>query len=243
MRNHAALCTPALAQSSFKQPILDLPQPRRHAMQALYAFFRIIDDAVDQDPDRNHAVNTVQFWRNEVMMMYAGKTPAHPVTRLLQPYLADYHLPREHFEAMLDGQEMEARGQMVLPDKDRLEHYCYCVAATVGLLSIRIFGYQHPDTERYAIALGKGLQYINMYRDVEEDMQHGRIYVPLSVIEGTSLKQKELSEYTLQRIRHFLKQNAENHLQKAEMLLPDEDREQMQPARDMQAVYQRYLND
>lgn len=164
------------AGSSFTLSFRLLPAPRRRAMTALYAFCRAVDDVVDDITDPVPAYTVLAWWRDEIGRLYAG-TPRHPVTQALQPAVRDYGLPREHFDAVIDGMAMDLQ-HAGFADFESLKLYCHRVAGVVGLLSARIFGYTDAATETYADRLGLALQLTNIIRDVGEDAMRGRIYLP-----------------------------------------------------------------
>jgi len=164
------------AGSSFTLSFRLLPAPRRRAMTALYAFCRAVDDVVDDITDPVPAYTVLAWWRDEIGRLYAG-APRHPVTQALQPAVRDYGLPRQHFEAVIDGMAMDLQ-HAGFADFESLRLYCHRVAGVVGLLSARIFGYTDAATETYADRLGLALQLTNIIRDVGEDAMRGRIYLP-----------------------------------------------------------------
>lgn len=155
-----------------------LPAPRRAAMAALYAFCREVDDVADEDAvpvdARRRALDD---WREDLHRASTGAPPRHAILRELQPHLETYRLPLDCFEDILAGCEMDLDHSRY-PDWSELELYCHRVAGAVGLLSIRIFGCQHPGCAAYAEALGQAFQLTNILRDVREDAARGRIYLP-----------------------------------------------------------------
>ena len=169
-----------------------LPKAKRDGMSALYAFCREVDDVAD-DESRPVAERREQLaaWRADVRRAYGTETPQFVVNRELQPFIRQYHLPYEHFNALLQGVEMDLDIKRY-DDYEQLELYCYRVASVVGLLSIEVFGYQSPACRDYAIALGKALQLTNILRDVRADAQRGRIYLPLSELARFKVPPEEI---------------------------------------------------
>ena len=233
-----------IRQSSFRRPVLSLPEDKRNAMLTLYAFFRTLDDAVDNAPDRSTAEKAIHFWQTQIDAIYAGRPPSNPIAVSLAQAIRAFSLPQQYFQEMLEGQAMEASGLMFLPEPETLDRFCYCVASSVGLLTIRILGYTHEDTQHYASALGKALQYINMFRDVEKDLEHGRLYVPADLLGADTDNALDKARYSpeyKEKIREFFREKAENHLREAEEWLPEPDIAAMQPANDMATIYKQYL--
>ena len=192
-----------------------LPKAKRDAMSALYAFCREVDDVADNEslpvPQRREQLAA---WRADVLRACGAETPRFPVNLELQPVIRQYHLAFEHFDALLQGVEMDLDVKRY-PDYHHLELYCYCVASVVGLLSIEVFGYRNPACREYAVCLGKALQLTNILRDVRADAQRGRIYLPLSELARFKVSPEEilrleyssrffeLANSVAQRARHF----------------------------------------
>lgn len=166
----------AQSGSSFYYCFRLLPPERRRAITALYAYCREVDDVVDEVHDPGVARAKLAWWRAEVAAVYEG-TPQHPVALALAPVVRAYRLPREHFDAVIDGMAMDL-AQQRYADFAELERYCHRVAGVVGLLSAEIFGYEEPSTARFARDLGVAFQLTNIVRDVGEDARRGRIYLP-----------------------------------------------------------------
>jgi phytoene synthase len=149
-----------------------LPQPKRQAMEALYAFCRTSDDTVDNNSE---AARALSEWVARVQ---------HPIPSRDEPVLlawADtcerYQLPCELANELLAGVAMDLSIQRYDTFAE-LWVYCYRVASVVGLLSMRIIGFD-PGAEVYAIRLGIALQLTNILRDIGEDAERGRVYLPL----------------------------------------------------------------
>ena len=166
----------AKSGSSFYYSFRLLPPERRRAITALYAYCREVDDVVDEVHDPGVARAKLAWWRTEVAAVYEG-APQHPVAQALVPVVRAYRLPREHFDAVIDGMAMDLAQQRYADFAD-LERYCHRVAGVVGLMSAEIFGYQAPSTARFARDLGIAFQLTNIVRDVGEDARRGRIYLP-----------------------------------------------------------------
>ncbi|MEM1297737.1 MAG: squalene/phytoene synthase family protein [Pseudomonadota bacterium] len=171
------------AKSSFSLGMKLLSRPRREAMRAVYAFCRVVDDIADGDLSPEEKRRMLADWRAEVNALYAG-APGSAVGQALMRPVADYDLPKAEFLAMIEGMEMDAAGPVVAPSDAELARYTRCVAGSVGLLSMRIFGaWRGEASERFALALADALQLTNILRDVEEDAAIGRLYLPREVLE------------------------------------------------------------
>jgi phytoene synthase len=176
--------------SSFYYSFLFLPPPRRRAITALYAYCREVDDAVDETSDATVAAAKLDWWHGEIERLFAG-SPQHPVTRALQPHLADYGLTRERLLLVLDGMRMDLQQNRFL-DFAALARYCHLVAGVVGEMAAGIFGVTDEATYDYARNLGLALQLVNIIRDVGEDARRGRIYLPLDDMKRFGVKASDI---------------------------------------------------
>lgn len=223
-----------------------LPKAKRDGMSALYAFCREVDDVAD-DESRPVTQRREQLaaWRADVRRACGTEPPQFPVNRELQPVIQRYHLAFDHFDALLQGVEMDLDIKRY-ENYEHLELYCYRVASVVGLLSIEVFGYRDSACREYAVCLGKALQLTNILRDVRSDAQRGRIYLPLSELARFKVSPEEvlrleysprffeLADSVAQRARHFYRLARET--------LPAADRRSMVAAELMGSVYWRLLN-
>jgi phytoene synthase len=245
------------AKSSFFYPLLKLPKERRKAMFSLYAFCRLVDDAVDGTNDKQLAKEKLSFWKEELEKIYDDSPeiyPLHPISRSLVKYVKKYDLKKEYFDEIIKGQEMDYKNIMIRPSNKEFEKYIYRVASCVGLLSVNIFGYTQKnkeDIEHFAIHLGKAMQIVNIMRDVKEDAGKGRIYIPEEVLEDAEMlgiKPKVLNENFLyykkniQRALISLSRNAKFYFSKALFFLPKDEHKNMLPAILMMEIYQAYFN-
>jgi 15-cis-phytoene synthase len=231
--------------SNFKSAFLFLPRPKRDAMSALYAFCREVDDLADeQSSPLAHRRAQLAAWREDIRRACANEMPQFPVNRDLQPFIQRYRLPRDLFDELLKGVEMDLDITRYA-DYDELEEYCYRVASVVGLLSIEIFGYQEPACRDYAIHLGKALQLTNILRDVRSDAERGRIYLPLGELARFQVPEEEILRFEYSSRFRGLAQSvagrARHFYQLARLTLPKTDRRAMVAADLMGEVYWRLL--
>lgn len=217
---------------NFYYAFLFLPKAKRDAIYALYAFCRYCDDIADGDHAPHRQQVLLQAWRQELDHCYAG-TATHAITRALQHVIAHYPIPKHYFEEIMRGVEMDFTIQRYATFAD-LELYCYRVASVVGLLCIEVFGYTHPGVQSYARHLGTALQLTNIMRDVKEDAEHGRIYLPLEDLdafhypEAYLLQQRYTAEFVA--LMQFQAQRvAESYQKAAACLLPGDKRRLVAP--------------
>lgn len=224
-----------------------LPKTKRDGMSALYAFCRAVDDIADDEsiptPERRAQLAE---WRDDVRRACGSESPRFPVNRELQQVIRCYHLPFEHFDALLQGVEMDLDRNRYA-DYEQLELYCYRVASVVGLLSIEIFRYTDPACREYAVYLGKALQLTNILRDVRTDAERGRIYLPLAELERFQVKPEEIlsHEYSerFYSLADSVAQRASYFYRLARQTLPPADRRSMVAAELMGSVYWRLLRE
>ena len=161
---------------NFYYAFLFLPPDKRAAVYSVYAFCRHSDDIADESGTRHDKRDQLRAWRDELENCYNGR-PTHLITRALRHTIEQYPIPRRYFEDLLTGVEMDLTVQRYASFED-LRVYCCRVASAVGLACLEIFGYRHPGVQTYANHLGIALQLTNILRDVREDAERGRIYLP-----------------------------------------------------------------
>lgn len=169
--------------TTFAAGMAILPRPRRQAMHAVYAFCREVDDIADDAAlDVADKRARLSEWRNEIDRLYQNRPTYSAAIALLGPVRA-FELPKSEFLMMIDGMEMDADGPIVAPSIETLFAYTRRVAGSVGLLSMPIFGAPKGGaSDRFALALGDALQLTNILRDVAEDAEIGRVYLPRELL-------------------------------------------------------------
>jgi 15-cis-phytoene synthase len=176
---------------NFYYGFLVLPKRKRRALCAVYAFMRRCDDIAD-DPslsirDRRQRLET---WLHAFHAAQAGHPTDDPILLALTDAQRRFGIPAGLLDALAFGTAMdvEERENLEQPDAlglqvqyrsiEDLERYCYNVASVVGLVCIRIFGYNKPEAEPLAERCGLAFQLTNIIRDVKEDAALGRVYLP-----------------------------------------------------------------
>lgn len=180
----------AKSGSSFYYSFLGLPTEKRQAMTALYAFCREVDDIVDECLDKEVATQKLNWWADEIEALFQGK-PQHPIGMALQKAFKHFPLKKYLFQEILQGMQMDLQYQGYQTFED-LKEYCYSVASAPGLLAAEIFGFTENSTLEYAKNLGIALQLVNIIRDVGEDLNRGRLYIPEDELEQFSIKPHEI---------------------------------------------------
>ena len=233
----------AKSGSSFYYSFLFLPELQRQAIIALYAFCREVDDVVDETHEPDVARSTLEWWRQEINNTFKGEA-SHPVGKALQTAIQNFDLHEEYFMEIIDGMAMDL-DQFSYPEFKHLALYCHRAASVVGLLSVEIFGYQDRKTLNYAENLGMALQLTNIIRDVREDAERGRIYLPQDELQQFNVKADDLldlkSSPELIELLKFQTARARQYYQQAMQALPDSDRYTQRTGLIMSAIYQATL--
>ncbi|MBS7778259.1 presqualene diphosphate synthase HpnD [Acidovorax sp. CCYZU-2555] len=235
----------AASGSSFYYAFLFLPQQRRAAITAFYAFCREIDDVVDEVSDPGVAATKLAWWRGEVAKSYAGE-PSHPVMQALMPCSAEYGITQAQLLAVIDGCQMDLDQTRYL-DYVGLQRYCHLVAGVVGEVAARIFGQTDEATTAYAHKLGQALQLTNIIRDVGEDALRGRIYLPVSELQQFDVKAHEIlkRQYSerFTALMRFQAERAHRLYDEALAMLPEADRRTQKPGLMMASIYRTLLRE
>lgn len=164
---------------NFYYSFLVLPPPKRRAMCALYAFMRHTDDLADEPGEPARKRDALASWRSTLDGALAGDTAAWPGLPALAETVRRHAITPRYLHEVIDGVAMDLEPRP-FPTFDDLYAYCYRVASAVGLACIQIWGYTSEGgrAEAMAEACGIALQLTNILRDVREDAQAGRIYLP-----------------------------------------------------------------
>jgi presqualene diphosphate synthase len=232
------------AGTSFYHGMRVLPPDRRHAMYAVYAFCRIVDDIADEAGSLEEKRLGLSAWRENIAGLYLGRSEG-PVTRVLAAAVPRFQLQADDFIAVIDGMETDAETVVVAPDMATLDLYCDRVASAVGRLSVRIFGDATPAADRVAHALGRALQLTNILRDIEEDAERGRIYLPSEYLQDAGVPADPVAILTapgLPAVCDRLAALAHDYFREAREAMELCDRTAMKPARLMGATYDSILS-
>lgn len=163
--------------STFYWAMRMMPRAKREAMFAIYAFAREIDDIADGPGSPSDKRIGLDAWRREIVQIYAGH-PTNTLGGALAAANARFGLPREEFEALIDGMSIDAERPLRAPGRDELARYCRLVAGSVGLLSLPVFGCAGALERTMALKLGEAMQITNILRDLSEDARRRRLYLP-----------------------------------------------------------------
>ena len=232
--------------SNFHMALMFLPKAKRNAMFDFYRFCRQADDIVDEmgPHSKENAQKSLQVLQKEVENSFNG-SPTTPLGEKIKHLVKTYPIKKEYLLKILEGCEMDLNKNRYETFSD-LYDYCYRVASAVGLVSIAIFGCSLPQSKDYAINLGVAFQLTNILRDLKEDKERGRIYIPMEDLYRFGYPEKMLlegvSNESFRKLMEFECQRAETYYQNAHKNLKNEDKRSLIPAQIMRSVYHQILN-
>ena len=165
-----------------------LSRPQRNAMCAIYAFMRYCDDLSDEPGATRAAIDR---WRAEMEEALAGRFSSHPVWPAFYHTVRRFGIPPQYFREMIDGvlSDLEPRRFETF---EQLYRYCYQVASVVGLTIIHIFGFDTRSALPLAEKCGVAFQLTNILRDIREDAERGRIYLPAEDLRRFGVSEEDL---------------------------------------------------
>ena len=238
-------------KTSFYYSFLVLPRAKRDVIVAVWDFCRSVDDAVDLESDPVLAKKAIESWRDEVARVFGAGEPQTPQGKALKERGQPFRLPREQFDALIDGVAMDITPQRFQTFAD-LEPYCHRVASSVGLICAEIFGYHDPVVREYARDLGVALQLTNILRDVGVDYALKRLYLPLDDLAKFGCTEEDIAREVreagggvksekVRAVLEFEAARARTYFDRATTVLPDAERRAVLAAEIMRAIYQETL--
>jgi len=244
--NDIATNTPATqaAGSSFYAGMRMLPKAEREAMYAIYGFCRAVDDiADDQEGEREGRALALNQWRRDLDSLYAGGDPGQAI--LVAEAVRRFDLDRADFDAVIDGMAMDVAGDIRWPAMEELDLYCDRVASAVGRLSVRVFGLPRESGVELAHHLGRALQLTNILRDIDEDAEIGRVYLPAEALRAAGIALTTPAEVVAdpridQAVRPLVAR-AHDHYRAADAILAARPNGHLIAPRLMEAVYSKLL--
>jgi phytoene synthase len=237
----------ARRDTNFYYSFLVLPEHKRRAIIAVWDFFRAVDDDVDEragqpgtEEARRAAADALSGWRAELAACFEGGQPRTSQGAALLPHIAAFTLPRQPFEDVIDGVEIDL-DRPRFRSFDDLREYCLRVASAVGLVCIEIFGYTNAASRQYATDLGIALQLTNILRDLGRDLSAGRLYLPADDLARFGVSEDHLRAGVVtgnvRALLEFEARRARDHYLKAARELPREDAKRFVAARVMGGIY------
>ena len=239
---------------NFYYSFVALPPARRNAICAIYAFMRKADDLSDDESlSRQERRRLLDTWLAAWHAAREGAATADPVFIAVRDAAARFNIPYSLLDELVAGTTMDLEAPASdVPDTYAtfadLYRYCYLVASVVGLVCIRIFGYSDPRAEKLAEETGIAFQLTNILRDVAEDAERNRIYLPLEDLAAHSVSVDQLLRHSKVRPtaeeRQLLKTiagRAESYYQSAQQLLPLIDAESRPALKVLVSIYHQLL--
>jgi 15-cis-phytoene synthase len=167
---------------NFYYSFLLLSREQKNAMCAIYAFMRHSDDISEGEGASAEAIHQ---WRTDLDSALNGNFPENPLWPAFHDTVKRYNIPHQYFHEMIEGVSGDLQPRQI-QTFDELYRYCYQVASVVGLTIIHIFGFDNPEALALAEKCGIAFQLTNILRDVREDRENRRIYVPAEDIQRFS---------------------------------------------------------
>lgn len=234
-----------IRKSNFFLSFLFLDPVARKDLETFYLFCRVVDDIVDEIPDRNLAGKKLLFWED---LFRGGSLPGsspHPLVRDLADLVHRRKLPLSLFREIVSGMAADL-DHVRIPDLSALERYCYLAAGAVGRACIPIFGGLISDLGEYADRLGEAFQLTNILRDLGSDARRDRIYLPADRMAHCGVSEKDVLEGRLHpgfiRLMEELWELADRNYREAESLLSDPERFRTMEAARAMAVFYREIH-
>lgn len=176
------------SSKSFYKAFSKLPKDKSEAIYAVYAFCRIIDDIIDIKKDKK----CLEKFERDFINFKDGKNIEEPMWRALRVVFNKYEMSYKPFQDMIKGQYMDLDFKQP-STQENLEEYCYYVAGTVGLMILPILSKTHKELEGVALDLGKAMQITNILRDIGEDYDNNRIYLPINLMKKHGYNEDNLA--------------------------------------------------
>jgi phytoene synthase len=213
-----------------------------------------MDDIADQPTLRESSLQgkgkkeqlgiLLHAWREELHQCYGG-TPRHPISLALSATVHRFPIQQAHLAGIIDGVEMDL-SRTHYHTFEELYDYCYHVASLVGLACIEIFGYRNPSAREYAVDLGIAFQLTNILRDVREDAQRGRVYLPEEDLVRFGYTEQDLQNGNYSdafiRLMTFESDRARGYYNRALRNRAPEDQRSLVAAEAMRLIYSRLLD-
>jgi len=227
--------------TSFAAGMRVLPPYRREAMYALYAFCREVDDIADDAPTPQAREQGLKMWHERIHNLFHSEIADDCITTVLQPAIKRFGLVETDFQDLIEGMDMDAREAICAPPMAYLDEYCDHVASAVGRASVRIFGDSSAAAMRVAHHQGRALQLTNILRDIHEDAQRGRLYLPQELLEKNGITTKVPAEVLLHpalaQVCRDLVPEVRRHFAEADKAMKECQWNAMKPARIMRNYY------
>ena len=215
------------SKTNFFYSSVFLNKPRREGLRVIYAYCRMTDDIVDNgELSAVGKISEIKSWKERLSVSLTGNSDDE-LFSILKEQIEIFKIPHKPFFDLIEGMEMDIEKNRYETFED-LYRYCYCVASSVGLMSIEIFGYRNENILKYAEYLGIALQLTNILRDVKKDALNGRIYLPLEDMKKFGYSESDLLNSVYNdnycKLMEYECKRAEEYYIKAESFITKEDK-------------------
>jgi len=232
--------------SSFYAAMRIMPKAEREAMFGIYRFCRMVDDIADDGTrDRPQRAAELADWRVDLQALYDARPAGRAA--FLAKSVHDFGLRQADFLAVIDGMAMDVAEDIRAPDLAKLDLYCDRVACAVGRLSTRIFGMDEKPGLELAQELGRALQLTNILRDLDEDADIGRLYLPGELLRQAGITTTDpheaIRDARVDGACRALAERALEHFAAADQLMRSRPRGRLLAPKVMEAVYRTILRD
>jgi 15-cis-phytoene synthase len=235
----------ARSNSNFSYSFAVLPREKRLAFCTVYAFMRFCDDVSDGETSNDNKRKMLARWRAQLSPDQVHGTQHNPIMPAFRDTLQKFAIPEQYFHWIIDGTEMDL-DFFQYETFDDLYKYCFNVASAVGLVCLQIFGYNDEHARKYAEQCGIAFQLTNILRDIKEDVERGRIYLPMEDLRKFNYSPEELQRGVLddrfRQLMHFEAERAREYYRAARKLLPLVDKSSRPCLWVMMEIYERLLN-
>ncbi len=235
----------ARSRSNFYYSFVVLPPEKRRAFCAVYAFMRYCDDISDGSAPLETKSAMLRDWRSQLNASFSGDLRNNRILPAFRDTVTNFSIPAEYFHWILDGAGMDLNVFQYDTFED-LYRYCFNVASAVGLVCLQIFGFKDRRAKEYAEQCGIAFQLTNILRDVKEDAERGRIYLPLEDLRRFDYSPEELRRGVVDaRFRGLMKfetDRARKYYAAAHNLIPLVDEASRPALWAMIRIYERILD-
>lgn len=192
---------------------LFLPKRMRYACYTVYAICRISDESVDSNRGEA-AAEELKLISDKIELAYRNNTISDPLIFVFRETVRRYDIPKNYFDLLIEGMAMDINNK-TYKNFEELYGYCYRAAGIIGLIMLRIFGNNDTVTLVYAEKLGVAMQLTNILRDIKEDFNNSRFYIPQDEMQRFSVREShiengimdnafiELMKFQIRRARQY----------------------------------------